>query len=259
MSTVPLPLVVGGCQIPVTLNIQQNLIEIKKAINWAADNGVDIMSTPECSLSGYLWKPDNSDDPRILEISDAITELAEYSTNKKVDLVLGTAQYNALNQWCDTLQFIINGKIAHIHYKNVMFEHQYTAGTGVHVFEYKGKKIGGLICSDLWSNPLAYPDASGKLIRSLQEQKCEVVFLSANTPKNISSMWIEWHTICVRMFGNLANWYTVVADNTYKMEGFEWEGRTGVNCGIYSNNDTCVKAREHGTDYFKKTLYDRIY
>ena len=72
-------------------------------------------------------------------------------------------------------------------------------------------------------------------------------------------MWIEWHTICVRMFGNLANWYTVVADNTYKMEGFEWEGRTGVNCGIYSNNDTCVKAREHGTDYFKKTLYDRIY
>lgn len=252
------PLVVGGCQIPVTLDIQRNLIEIKKAIDWAADNGVDIMSTPECSLSGYLWKPDNDVDPRILEISNAITELAEYSITKKVDLVLGTAQYNTLNQWCDTLQFIINGKVEHIHYKNILFENQYTAGTEVQVLEYKGKKIGGLLCSDLWSNPLTYPDASATLVRSLREQKCEIVFLSANTPKDISSMWKEWHTICVRLFSHLGNWYTVVTDNTYKMEGYPWEGNTGVTCGIYSNDDVCIKAREHGTDYFKKTLYDRI-
>jgi predicted amidohydrolase len=253
------PLVIGGCQIPVTLDIEQNLKEIKKAIDWAADNGVNIMSTPECALSGYLWEPPDNSDPRILEISNAINEISVYSLTKKVDLVLGTAYYNESNQWCDTLYFIIDGKIALIHYKNVLFEHQYTAGTMVGTIEYKGKTIGGLLCSDLWGNPITYADASATLVRSLRDQHCDIVFLSANTPKNISSMWRDWHNSCVRMFSHLGNWTTVVTDNTYMMEGHQWEGLTGVTCGIYSPDDSCLKAREHGTDYFKMTWYERIY
>ena len=68
-------LTVGGCRIPVSLDIKANLAEIKKAIDWAADNSVDIMCTPECALSGYMWQPTSQEDPKVIEISAAIDEL----------------------------------------------------------------------------------------------------------------------------------------------------------------------------------------
>ena len=55
----------AGCQIPVTRDIEKNIKEIKKAIDWAKDNFVEIIATPECALSGYMWKPDSVDDPRL--------------------------------------------------------------------------------------------------------------------------------------------------------------------------------------------------
>ena len=252
------PLIVGGCKLPVSLDIKQNLKEIKKAIDWAAENEVNILSTPECALSGYLWAPADSNDDRILQISQSITELKAYSLAKKVDLILGTAWYDQSNQWSDTLHFIIDGEISHVHYKNIVFEHQYTAGAGVTVITYRGKRIAGLICSDAWSDPIKNPDASAGLIRSLKEQKCDVLFVSANTPKGPqNSLHRDWHNICVRMNGHLGEWHTVVSENTYKMEGFEWDGPTGVDCGIYLKTGEFNKARGHGTDYFKQVLYER--
>lgn len=253
------PLVIGGCQIPVTLDILKNVKEIKRAIDWAADNNVDILSTPECALSGYLWRPSDTTDERVSQLSNAIDDIIAYSTDKKVDLLLGTAWYNANNQWSDTMHFIIDGKIAHVHYKNVLFEHQYTPGIGVTVVNYRGKNIGTLLCSDVWGNPIKNLDASASLVRSLIDQKCDILFVSANTPKGLHNLFLEWHNSCVRMYNHLGNWITVVSDNTYKMEGFEWEGRTGVDCGIYSIECDLLKAREHGTDYFKMVVYERIY
>ena len=250
---------VGGCQIPVTLDIFQNLNEIKRAIDWAAENNVNIMSTPECALSGYLWKPSNETDERVLHLSDAISEISAYSFNKKVDLLLGTAWYNEANQWSDTMHVIIDGKIEHVHYKNVLFENQYTPGNGVIVFNYRGKRIGTLLCSDIWGNPIKNLDVSAGLIRSLIDQQCDILFISANTPKGQHNLFLEWHNSCVRMYGHLGKWITVVSDNTYKMEGFAWEGRTGVDCGIYSTECELLKAREHGTDYFKMVVHERIY
>ena len=47
-------IIFGGAQIPVTDNINDNIINISKAIEWAADNQVDYLLTPEGSLSGYV-------------------------------------------------------------------------------------------------------------------------------------------------------------------------------------------------------------
>ena len=45
---------IAGAQIPINdHSIQYNVNEIKKALDWAADNDVDIIQTPEASLSGY--------------------------------------------------------------------------------------------------------------------------------------------------------------------------------------------------------------
>ena len=40
---------IAGAQIPInSYQISYNLNEIKKALDWAADNDVDIIQTPEC-------------------------------------------------------------------------------------------------------------------------------------------------------------------------------------------------------------------
>ena len=56
----------AGAQIPVTQDIQYNKKQIFKALDWAKDNQVDHLVTPEGSLSGYgsfdLFGESNDDD-----------------------------------------------------------------------------------------------------------------------------------------------------------------------------------------------------
>ena len=44
----------AGAQLPVTVDIQANKKEILKAIDWAKENEVNHLLTPEAALSGYM-------------------------------------------------------------------------------------------------------------------------------------------------------------------------------------------------------------
>ena len=114
-------LTVAGCRIPVGMSIDQNVVQIKRAIDWAAVNGVNIMVTPECALSGYMWAPDDRQDPRIQELAEALGAVQEYSLLKAVDLVLGTACYNAQGAWANMQAFIVDGHCVDHYEKQVLF------------------------------------------------------------------------------------------------------------------------------------------
>ena len=73
---------VAGAQIPVSTNIQKNKQEILKAIDWAKENKVDHLLTPEGSLSGWLgWET---------QIADALKEIEEHQKKAGLWLHLGT-------------------------------------------------------------------------------------------------------------------------------------------------------------------------
>ena len=74
----------AGAQIPVTLNVGKNINSIKSAIDWAKENSVDYIATPEASLSGYQ---ENFNTP---ELMDALATVEEYAKVSKVGLLLGT-------------------------------------------------------------------------------------------------------------------------------------------------------------------------
>ena len=44
---------IAGAQIPVTNDVKTNFEAIMKACEWAVENKVDYLFTPETSLSGY--------------------------------------------------------------------------------------------------------------------------------------------------------------------------------------------------------------
>ena len=247
-------LTVGGCRIPVSLDIQANLTEIKKAIDWAADNSVEIMCTPECALSGYMWTPNSQEDPKVIEISAAIEEITKYSLDKKVDLVLGTAWYNSANAWTNMQAFIIDGKCQEVYYKNVLFGQEtrlYSPGDEITVFKYKDFRIGGLICNDLWSNPMFWPSASAMLLQKLMLERVDVVFVSANLPHETThkELFYQWNDSCIRMFGGTGQWNTVVCDATNK--SIDPLCPVGV---VERNSMWAVKGHDNETSYFKHVV-----
>lgn len=77
---------IAGAQIPVGTDIQANKKEIINAIEWAKENNVDQLVTPECALSGYLYYWTE----KIEEIEESLKEIEEFQKKCKVGLHLGT-------------------------------------------------------------------------------------------------------------------------------------------------------------------------
>lgn len=257
-------LTVGGCRIPVTTNIADNLVEIKKAIDWACDNSVDIMCTPECSLSGYMWKPDGKEDPRVLELDMALQEIERYSVEKKVDIVLGTAWYNNKNQWVNMQAFIIDGEHQFTHEKNILFpleQEIYYPGYVSQVFDYKGVRIAGLICNDAWANTILWPGQTGLLLRSLWTKNVHFVFVSAFVPKEPgpNNMFYRWCQSQVELFSAFGNWHTIVCDTTTNIDGTVYNGPPASPVGICDSEADWIKSSDTGVTFFKSSFQSEHY
>ena len=77
----------AGAQIPIhDEDIQYNKKEIFKALDWAKENNVDLIQTPEACLSGYgaVWQE------KIDELFEALKEVEDYQKKCGVALNLGT-------------------------------------------------------------------------------------------------------------------------------------------------------------------------
>lgn len=251
-------IIVGGCRIPVSNDIQANKEEIKKAIDWAANEHVELFSTPECSLSGYMWKPDSQDDPRIEELDLALQEVMAYSKEKAVDLVLGTAWFDEKDQWRNTQAFIVDGECRQVHYKNLLYHQEkeiYIAGTEVGWTNYKGFRVAGMICNDYWSHPQAFPGESAKMLNYLKDNQMDIVFLSAFMPQMdaMQEFIYNFNEASISLISAYSFFDTVVSDvaNGYK----------NTACGMVDgdNGKWIIRAKDTETDYFKDVLCKRVH
>jgi predicted amidohydrolase len=234
------------------MSIDQNVQAIIQAIDWAAANAVDILVTPECAVTGYMWAPENKQDPRIEILSAALMQLQEYSLLKGVDLVLGTACYNARGEWANMQAFIVDGHCVDHYEKQVLFGAErfvYTAGHRLTVLNYKQFKIAGLICNDIWSNPMLWPGESSQLLQDLMRRKVDVVFVSANLPpsEEQQELFYTWTETCVRMCSLTGDWNTVVSDQTAARA----VGPVGV---VGRNSEWLIKGHDYDVSYFKFTV-----
>ena len=77
---------IAGAQIPVGSDIEVNKKEIFKALDWAKENKVEHLLTPEGSLSGYCtdWKQ------KLPQLFESLNEVEDYQKKCGVGLHLGT-------------------------------------------------------------------------------------------------------------------------------------------------------------------------
>tara|TARA_B100000700_G_scaffold249270_1_gene279489 strand:- start:1162 stop:2175 length:1014 start_codon:yes stop_codon:yes gene_type:complete len=77
---------VAGAQIPVTKDLEYNKKEIFKALDWAKENEVDHILTPESALSGYCNQWYN----KLEQIESFLKDIEEHQVKCGVALNLGT-------------------------------------------------------------------------------------------------------------------------------------------------------------------------
>lgn len=249
---------VAGCRLKVNQDINNNLNELKKFIDWAAENDVDIAGTPECALSGYMWAPADHNKEQVIQLKEAVEEIKNYAGERSVDVALGTAWFNQQGEWANQVKFIIDGEYQYEYSKSVLLEQEfiYTRGMSPAIFDYKGFTISTLVCNDFWSNPQLWPGTSGNILNVLYDRNVEIIFQAVYSPKfaGPDSIFYRHHQTQIEMANLFNHWVTVTSDTTTNVDGTDYQGPAASPCGICNDNVEWVRGDDTQVCYFKKTI-----
>jgi predicted amidohydrolase len=255
----------GGAQIPVTPDIQQNIKTIKKAIDWAAENKVDYLVTPEASLSGYY----TADDASIKSVATAMSTIEKYAAKEKIGLCLGTIwdeiEVDATVRRNQIRFYSQRGMLCGVTNKKYAIEFDRLIGvkgdntSTLIPLPTKDKLIpvGGLICIDMY---VSAPEEMTPVLK-LWVQGAKLIIHSTNaarnvlTNKNLSAELTDkiandWHDICLRRASFLTNIPIITVDNCYMADGTEYHGPTSSESGVLISGEWVTKIPRTGTQYF---------
>ena len=251
----------AGAQIPVTPYTQTNVMEIRRAIDWAAENRVDYLVTPEASLSGYT-KDFHNNHNRII---DALLEIEKYAANKHVGLCLGTLWDELDGIRRNQIRFY-NPEGIFLGVVNKHFQIEYDTEVGdlgdsrkyliALPINDKIIPIGGLICVDMYGVPdqPSIPYISKNL-------GATVLIHSTNGIRNIKptnglstelsdQIANDWHDINLRRASFLRRTPILTVDNCYMFDGTEYYGNTSSESGVLIDGEWVTKVPRSGTQYF---------
>ncbi|MDR0472858.1 MAG: carbon-nitrogen hydrolase family protein [Treponema sp.] len=243
---------VALAQIPVTNNIAQNLQELKAAVDYAGDEKADILLTPEASLSGYSSAFDKK------EATEAIDELTAKAKALTVGLALGTCMIEKDGLCYNELRFYQpDGSYLGCHTKQLLCgsleeppkgEIEYYKKMPLQVFNFIGITVGGLICNDMWANPMVTPTPDPHLTHLLAAMGAKVIFHAVNGGRDNSSFSQgtikKFHEVHLLM-NSIANHIPIVSvDNAYPLE-------TGVSSkgGIVTEAEWVFSLPDKGRQY----------
>ena len=246
---------------PVTPFQQKNIKAIKKAIDWAAENNVNYLVTPEASLSGY--STNYCVDLEFLKTG--LKEIELYAASKQVGLCLGTlwvefegddankvlVKRNQIRFYTPQGQFL--GAVDKHVLTPLDLEIGIVSGDGlsgalIPVDERVIPTV-GLICADLYG----YMSDQGGLPQKLFNIGARIAIHSTNAERGLNDfkddlelMWLEANLCRVSY-----SFFPVISvDNCYTMDGKPYKGKTITQSGVSVGGEWVVKAPRRGTQYF---------
>ena len=210
----------AGAQIPVERDIAQNVETIRNAIRQAAEAEVDILLTPEGSLSGYTHEFDQD------ATATGLGTVASAAREAGVGLALGTCFYEQDRCCYNQVRFYeADGTYLGFHSKVLRCgnmadppqgELNHYAVTPLRTFTFSGVTIGGLICNDLWANPGCTPEPDPHLTQQLSRMGAKVIFHAVNGGRSGgpgSALAWQYHESNLRMRASAGKVWIVTADN----------------------------------------------
>jgi len=249
---------VAGAQLPVTRNIEANVAQITRAIEYAADEKADILLTPEGSLSGYTHEFDAS------AVREALARVIAIAREAGVGLALGTCFVEPDDGKCyNQIRFYTpEGLYLGFHSKTLTCgtwddppqgEIRHYAVRPLRTFDFRGLTIGGLICNDLWANPSCTPMPDPHLTQQLARMGARVIFHAVNGGRD-GSAWsdVAWqyHESNLRMRARAGRLWIVTVDSCYPLE-LRCSAPSGV---INPDGQWVCRAEPQGVQYFVHTI-----
>ena len=247
----------AGAQIPVTTDVQKNISSIKTAIDWAVDNSVDYIMTPEASLSGYQKEFNTT------ELIDALAEIEEYQKSKEIGIGLGTlweeCNRDQTTQLENQLRFYNKEGMLHgRHSKTILCPLDDKIGiteSGVirHTFLATDNPniiipISGVLCNDLYGK-----EGSVKLMGHLHTYNYKIYIHATNAERNVSptydSVYKEYHNALLRLVSYLSKDRAILTvDNSINIDGTYSED-TSSTSGVLGYGEWLTTVPK-GTQYF---------
>ena len=248
------PLRIAGAQIPVSSDIETNVAEISQAIDFASQAKADILLTPEGSLSGYTHLFDAQ------QAADALRRVTARAAAAHVGLALGTCfiEPDDLKCYNQVRFYAPDGTFLGFHNKTLttgsmtqppVGEINHYAVRPLRTFEFQGLRVGGLICNDLWANPMCTQMPDPHLTQQLSEMEARVIFHAVNGGRDASE-WAEinwhFHESSLRMRAAAGKLWIVTVDNCAPLDL-----RCSAPSGVVAPDGRWVcRAAPVGRDYF---------
>ena len=251
----------AGAQIPCTPFIRRNVITIKAAIDWAAENNVDYLVTPEASLSGYSVNFNAELDVLVFSLE----EIEKYAAEKQIGLCLGTlwvengppGNESSVVKRNQIRYYAKNGRYLGATNKSVLTPLDNKIGivkseilTGISIpIDDKMIPTCGLICADLYGHNSDLGGLPEKYLRI----GAKFIVHATNADRGIDEDYDEIENIWIE--GNIRRvsrllMPMIVVDNCYMMDGREYHGMTATQSGACVRGKWVASVPRTGTHYF---------
>ena len=239
-------------------DVHDNARKICAAVDWAADNGAEILLTPEGSLSGYTPRFD------VTVVSGALDLVTKRACVRGVGLALGTCFveqdekcYNQLRFYRPTGEYLgFHSKILRCGSVDGRSQGEINdyAASELRVFAWREDVcLGGLICNDMWANPSCTPMPDTHLSQQLAAMGADVVFHAVNGGRNGSS-WSklvkQFHESNLRMRARAGDVWIVTVDNALP-EQLPCSSPSGV---ISGSGEFVCRVPSNGEQLFVHTI-----
>lgn len=259
----------AGAQIPCSSDLNKNVETLKKALDWAFDNSIDYLVTPEGSLTGYIPDFDTKNRRTFKDVQDAADIVTEYARSKNIGLFLGTLwieNRNEKNQREDQIRYYDkSGKFSGSHTKMYRADYENTEPNfpvDNMIVSDKGGNLNalGMICNDFWGGPMYRMMALPLLAEDLMSH---IIVHSTNGFRGEEPEYDQimnvWHEGNLRMFSFYLGIPILTVDNCWLTNGDEYQGPTSSQSGVLIHGDWVVKAPRTGTQYFYYDFdFDRL-
>lgn len=251
----------GTAQIPVSQSIPENTITIKAAIDWAHDNSVDYLVTPEGSLSGYI--PSFNEVVEEEEIVLAVHDVVDYAAKRNVGLALGTKYKENGLVYNQVRVYDTEGKFCGAHNKMYTIPEYDRSIMPSRIdpitIKHNGYEVKMLclICNDFWGGYLQGAGALPKLAVE-KETKADIILHSTNAMRGLGlkseEVLYDLHNSILKFTSFELHMHVVTADNSIRMDGIYCDNRTSSRSGVVYNGEWLTEEKTSGTQYFKVNL-----
>jgi len=211
---------VSLAQVPVYGQVGSNVSVLREAVRRAADEGADILLTPEGALSGYTHLFNRQ------ETLEALAEITALAREHSLGLALGTCMEEEGRIYNQLRFYLPTGEYLGCHTKTLLCgstegplkgEITVFSTLPLRVFDFLGVPIAGLICNDMWANPLCTPDPNPYLCRQLARMGARIIFHAVNGGRDDSAFTQEtakcFHEVNLLMNARADNLVIATVDN----------------------------------------------